>query len=288
MLFVNSTELIILLVVCAVAAACFVAAVVLLVWTVRNQRRKQRGNRELVEIVADCKDVKSEFSFGEEFSCEGLLVNAVYNRNPKSEALSLFDVLTEEELVRLTEAGAASGLYVIKPNMEETGRTNVIVRYKDKATYYAITIAEPAQESTQEPVQEPHEEPAQEVIVQRREPIAPEEESYEGVLRYNKSFMAKYIKRRRKKQIYGAKKRDALLQKGKGPHKLEARNFPFGQRSSCTPRLSGQHSLHLSPPQRRRLHRQQVQGRGRFGDNCVCGYSLHVSVKKRQAHPLCL
>ncbi len=257
MLFTNLTELIVLLVVCAIAAACFVAAIVLLIWAVRNQKRKQKGARELIELVADCNAVKSEFTLGEEFTCDGLIVNALYNRRPKSEVLTQFDVLTEDEYERLTGADAANGLCVIKPNMADAGRAIVIIKYKGKATYYSIMVAESAQEPIEEVPQEPvqeeivqeepvreevsqeepapeepqdepaeeepaqeeilsaetsaEEEPVQEIIVRKREPIVIEEESYEGVLRYNKSFTAKYIQSRDEiKNWYTALKNELL------------------------------------------------------------------------------
>lgn len=278
MLFVNSTELIVLLVVCAVAAACFVAAIVLLIWTVSNQRRKQKGARELVEIAADCNAVKREFAFGEEFTCDGLIVNAFYSRKPKTEILTQFDVLTEEEFAHLTEVGAVNGLYVIKPNMAEAGRAVVIVRYKGNATYYAITVAEPAQEPIEEPAEvpvqeeivqeepvqeEPQEEPAeevaeepaeepvfeepqeepvqeeppvreeetQEIIVRRREPIVIEEESYEGVLRYDKSFTARYIQSSDEIKIWYTTLKNELLsyKKVKARMSWKRETFFFGR-----------------------------------------------------------
>lgn len=236
MLFTNSTELVVLLVVCAIAAVCFVAAVVLLVWIVNNQRRKQKPVRELTGISVDANAAKREFALGEKFTCDGLIVNAEYNLVPTTQPLD-FKVVTADDLTRLVEAGATNECYVIKPNTEKAGNDIVIIKYMDKATSYAITIAEPANVPAQELVQEPQEEPVQkeivqeepvqeevspaeelaqepvreepaqeepqeeldqeepvpEVIVQRREPIVIEEESYEGVLRYDKSFTAKYI-----------------------------------------------------------------------------------------------
>ncbi len=221
MLFVNSTELIILLAVCAVAAACFIAAVALLIVNVSNQKRKQKPERELTDIVVDCNSAKREFVAGEEFTCEGLTVNALYNLKPKTEPLTQLDVFTEEEFARLAETGASNGLCVIKPNMEISGKSIVIVRYKGKATYYAITIAEPAQEPVQEPAQEAQEEPVREEVVQA-EPVREEtaqneipqneppivqavaaeatpeeqelnEDDFDGILRYDRSFTAKLI-----------------------------------------------------------------------------------------------
>ncbi len=203
MLFIDQTELVILLAVCTVAAACFIAAISLSVWIIVNRRRK-KSVRELAEISIDADAAKRVFTIGEEFNCEGLIVNAVYNLKPTTEQLS-FEVITADYFSRLSEAGVADGCYVVKPDMSKEGNDIVIIKYRDKATYYEISVVEPEQEPVQEepvqeePVQEEpeqvpmQEEPAQEIIVRRHEPIVIEEESYESVLRYNKSFMAKYI-----------------------------------------------------------------------------------------------
>lgn len=189
MLFTNSTEFIILLVVCAVAAACFVAALVLLIWTVNKQRRKQNPVRELTGISVDVTAAKREFALGEEFTCDGISINAEYNLEPTAETLTQYDVLTEEELTRLTAAGTANGLYVIKPDLTEAGRAIVIIKYKDRATFYPVSVAEPVAK----PAQEAEEEPAPVALVPVPAPPVIAEESFEGVLRYNKSFTAKYI-----------------------------------------------------------------------------------------------
>ncbi len=192
MLFTNSTEFIILLVVCAVAAACFVAALVLLIWTVNKQRRKQNPVRELTGISVDVTAAKREFALGEEFTCDGISINAEYNLEPTAETLTQYDVLTEEELTRLTAAGTANGLYVIKPDLTEAGRAIVIIKYKDRATFYPVSVAEPEAKPAQEAEEEPA--PAKTVaLVPVPEPPVIAEESFEGVLRYNKSFTAKYI-----------------------------------------------------------------------------------------------
>lgn len=224
MLFTNLTELVVLLVVCSIAAVCFVAAVVLLVMTVRSQKRVQGPVRTLTGIAVDAAAAKREFAIGEEFTCEGLIVTAEYNIAPTSEPLTA-EAVTADDLARITEAGAATGCYVIKPDLTKAGDDIVIVKYRDKATYYSITVAEPAEEPA--PVEEPaepapvepkteeitQEEPEKEEVLPAEEPereeVAPEEElaapivpakdeaveeeQAEGVLRYERTFLARYI-----------------------------------------------------------------------------------------------
>lgn len=261
MLFTNVTELIVLLIVCAVAAVCFVAALVLLIWALRNQKRKQKGERELMGIEADATAAKREFAVGEEFSCDGLIVNAEYNLDPTTQPLD-FKVVTADELARIVEAGTTIDCYVIKPNTEKAGDDIVIIKYMDKATCYAITVADPSNAPVQEPIQEepvqeelveeepaqeevlpvdepveevveepieepiaesveevveeesqeePIEEEPQEIIVKKREPIVIEEESFEGVLRYDKSFTAKYIQSRDEVKMWYTTLKNELL-----------------------------------------------------------------------------
>lgn len=84
----------------------------------------------------------------------------------------------------------------------------VLHRKKPDEAQQEVAAEEPVQEepAQEEPVQEEvlpaeppvqeepvWEEPAQEIIVNKREPIVIEEESYDGVLRYDKSFTARYI-----------------------------------------------------------------------------------------------
>lgn len=166
MLFVDQTELIILLVVCAIAAGCFIATVALTVWVMINRQRGQKAKRELTGISVDAAAAKQTFAAGEEFTCEGLIVNAAYNMEPTEEALTKFDVLTEAEFAHLAAAGAANGLYVIKPDMAEEGKDLVIIRYRDRAAYYPITVSAPIRE-----VQTP----AEEVQAEQTEPEAIEE-----------------------------------------------------------------------------------------------------------------
>ncbi len=230
MLFIDQTELVILLTVCTVAAACFIAAISLFLWAIIN-RRRQKSVREIAEISVDANAVKREFTVGEEFTCDGLIVNAVYNIKPKTEQL-LFEVITSDYCSRLSEAGTLDGCYVIKPDMSKGGKDIVIVKYKDKAAYYEISIVEPVQEPVQEeiaqeePVQEEAlqeepqaepaapsvlEEPAQEIVVQRQEPIIIEEESYESVLRYDRSFMARYIQSSDEIKLWYTKLKNEML-----------------------------------------------------------------------------
>ncbi len=237
MLFVNQTELIILIVVCAIAAACFFAAITLSVWIMINRQRKQKPARELTGISVDATAAKQIFAPGEEFTCEGLIVNAAYNIEPTTETLTHFEVLTEEEFMHLTVAGAANGFCVIKPNMAEAGKPIVIIRYKDKATHYTVTVepaeeeqtpAEEAQADVQAEQLDAEEAPAEEAQQPVTEEISDEAEAVAIVpaqtptqasaaifvgsgVRYDKSFTAKLIQARDEVKSWYAMLKNELL-----------------------------------------------------------------------------
>lgn len=192
MLFVNQIEQIILCVVCVVAVACLIESVALAVWMTVNHKRKQKPERELVELNADAAAAKREFVLGEEFTCEGLTVNAIYNLEPTKKPLAA-EVISADEFKRLTEAGSPNGCYIVKPNMKKAGNDIVIVKYKDKATYYPISVSEPVQEEVLQSKPSVQDEPKGEPLVHNPEPAVIEEESNESVLRYDKSFTAKFI-----------------------------------------------------------------------------------------------
>ena len=181
-----------------------------------QQPKADEVPREMVGLTLDLGVVQREFEVGDEFNCDGLVVHAEYNLAPTNESITSYSVVDSDL------GPDAQGCYVVKPNLNEVGKVSVLVRYNDKTAIYPVSVAEPANVPVHEPVQETREEsvqeevspadepaeepvqeepqekpdleePAPEVLVQRREPIVIEEESYEGVLHYDKSFTARYI-----------------------------------------------------------------------------------------------
>ncbi len=122
--------------------------------------------RELVGITLDTEVVRREFTVGDEFECNGLVVTANYSAEPFSEHVEDYEV--------------------IAPDMSEEGKPFVTVVYKEKTAVYAVNVSLPAPEPT---VIE--EQP--DVIYVKAEPVVVEEESFRGTLRYNKSFTARLI-----------------------------------------------------------------------------------------------
>ncbi|MCH5179842.1 MAG: hypothetical protein J1F32_01335 [Erysipelotrichales bacterium] len=118
--------------------------------------------RVLLGLSVNTDNVKKEYTAGEEFCAEGLVVTAHYNLEP----------LTEE----VTD-------YAIEPvDMAQVGMPVVVVKHAEKSVGFQITINPIVVEEQPE------------VIHIKQEPVVITEESYEGgKLRYNRSFTARYI-----------------------------------------------------------------------------------------------
>ncbi|MCH5156802.1 MAG: hypothetical protein J1G02_02865 [Clostridiales bacterium] len=159
-------------------------------------RRRQSEVRRLSGIVLDTVSVRREFTVGDEFECDGLVVQAIYNLEPTSENIVDYVVLTEEELNHIKSQDNLNGCYVVKPDMNEAGKKTITVVYQDKISCYSIAIAEPVEESVAQPVEEPTVASVVTPVVEEHIvsiPVVYEEESFEGRMHYDKSFSARLI-----------------------------------------------------------------------------------------------
>ena len=144
-------------------------------------------HRTLTGISLDTGIVKRTFELGEDFSCDGLLVNANYNLEPTTQTILGFTVLDSAEYDKLEKKNKLNGCYVLKPNLNKVGIEIVAVKYENKTAIYTINVSEPKKE-------EPKAEPAEPYKPQVVETILIGEESVEaGRLRYDKSFEARLI-----------------------------------------------------------------------------------------------
>lgn len=107
---------------------------------VRNRRKSEV--RKLVGITLDTAVVQREFTVGDKFNCDGLVVQAAYNLDPTSDNIVDFVVLTEEKLEAAKSNGALNGCYVVKPAMNEVGKKNITVVYQNQTAVYSIAINE--------------------------------------------------------------------------------------------------------------------------------------------------
>ena len=160
--------------------------------------------RELTGVTLDPSIVSREFNAGDEFNCDGLVVRAEYSMEPTYENIVDYTVVDYDTYVRLEKKKKLNGVYVIKPQMDKAGIKVVTVRYEGQSTVYTISVNE-QEEPTPEPIVEESTPVAEEIaeentaFEQQEQPATAElpivdEESVEaGILRYDKSFLARLI-----------------------------------------------------------------------------------------------
>lgn len=173
---------------------------------------KRVDKRHLIGITLDTYNVKRKFETGEEFECIGLIVNAEYNVEPTSEGIINYEIVSAEELEEVKSKGELQGCYVVKPSLDTPGKKAVSVILKEKVAVYTIAVTgeaiQPVVEelAVEEPVAEEPvvEQPVvEEVVATEVEPVVEEveplpiipivEDSFDGRLRYDKSFTARVI-----------------------------------------------------------------------------------------------
>ena len=182
--------------------------------------------RELLNITLDTGVVQREFAVGEEFNCDGLLVNGNFSLAPTLETYADCTVVDSVSFDQVLHADV-NGVYVCEPDTSTAGRKVVRVCLNKHIALYTIVVRAiekrpdaqteqqgqpvvvervvekivevpvekvvevPTAQSTQpaQPAPQPVAEPQQTV----ESPIVIEEESYEATLRYDKSFTARLI-----------------------------------------------------------------------------------------------
>lgn len=154
-------------------------------------------DRDLVGISIDVRVVQREFTVGDEFNCEGILINADFNIDPLHESIVEYSVVDPELFNRIASANEIAGCYVIKPDLTVAGKQTVTVRYEKFTAYYTIAVEEPVVEVVEEPVvaavAEPVVEQPVETVVVEPQVLIYEEDSADNRLRYDRSFTARLI-----------------------------------------------------------------------------------------------
>lgn len=214
------------------------------------QEAEPTVQRVLTGISLDLTVVQREFKAGDEFDCKGLVVNSEYNLAPTLETVIDYNIIDDERYVRLKRRGAPPAVYVIKPYMYTVGVKVVTVKLEDYSVDYAITVEKraskhKAKQTTEQIVEEPIEpvvevvyeptvvesdvvvdEPIEEEItvpestqtpttVLQRDLRIVEEEAFEAILRYDRSFLARLIQSEDElKHWYTDIKNDILSYKG--------------------------------------------------------------------------
>ncbi|MCH5156898.1 MAG: bacterial Ig-like domain-containing protein [Clostridiales bacterium] len=103
---------------------------------------KTEAERELTGISLDLGVVQREFTVGDKFGCDGLVINAEYNVSPTQETLVDYTLIEEETYERLTKKDKAHGVYVIKPTLYIVGKKVVTVKYGGQTAAYTISVNE--------------------------------------------------------------------------------------------------------------------------------------------------
>lgn len=112
-----------------------------------QQPKAEEVKRELTGLTLDLGVVQREFTVGDEFNCEGLVIHAEYNTAPTTETVSYYTVVDEEP------DASAQGCYVIKPDLSQAGKVTVGVRFNTVSTLYTISVEEPAPAVEEQPVE---------------------------------------------------------------------------------------------------------------------------------------
>lgn len=155
--------------------------------------------RELLYISLNTDSVQKEFTVGDSLNHDGLIVTATFNTEPLTEEITDYTVLS--------------------PDMDKEGNPTVTVAYQDRVVGYQITITHapetetpvaetitpvaetdttvPETDTTVPEMETPVSQPeitVSQLEIHEIEPIVIAEESVEaGILRYNKSFTARFI-----------------------------------------------------------------------------------------------
>ena len=168
--------------------------------------------RVLLGISLDIGVVQREFTAGDKFGCNGMIVRASYNVEPLVETIVSYSVVDQDVYERLSVTDVKV-CYVLRPDLSEPGIKFVSVKYLDQTAIYTVSVKEPVieEEPQPAPVVVEQKEPEKEivyvekvvekvvevekpVVVEQPNTIIIEEESAEaGTLRYDRSFMARYI-----------------------------------------------------------------------------------------------
>ena len=132
---------------------------------------KGEEKRELTGISLDLGVVQREFRPGEEFTCEGLVVNGEYNTSPTMESYVDYTLIDNDTYTRLEKRDKLQGgVYVIKPNMYTLGIKIVTVKYEGMTVAYTISVGEHEAETVEPVVQAEAVAEAAPVVEEQAEP----------------------------------------------------------------------------------------------------------------------
>ena len=164
--------------------------------------------RTLTGVSVETGIVQRYFTVGEEFNCDGLLVNTFYNTEPMVQPVLGHTIVDDNEYKELNDVQKLIGAYVMRPDLSRAGVKAVVVRYGNRQTVYTISVKPPVivevpvkveqpepvvvEKVVEKIVEVPVVQPAPEPVVVEK--VVINEEAYDaGRLRYDKSFEARLI-----------------------------------------------------------------------------------------------
>ena len=109
------------------------------------------AERTMTGITLDVGVVTREFNVGDSFECDGLLVNASYDKAPLQETITDFNVV-DQATFNQAMSGMISGVYVCRPELSKAGKLAVRVCYNKQMAIYTISVKEKPVEKVAEPV----------------------------------------------------------------------------------------------------------------------------------------
>ena len=132
---------------------------------------EKSAERMMTGITLDVGIVQREFSVGDSFDCDGLLVNATYDKAPLQETIADYTVV-DQATFNQALAGVMPGVYVCSPDINKVGKMAVRVCYNKQLAIYTISIKEKLVEKAAEPVVQPVAQPVAEQPTTPREMIS--------------------------------------------------------------------------------------------------------------------
>ena len=110
--------------------------------------------RMLTGVGVELGIVQRYFTVGEEFNCDGILVNTYYNTEPMVHPVIAYSIVDEKEYKKLADVQKLIGAYVIRPDLSKEGTKVVVVKYGNRSTVYTISVKQPVAAVEQPVVQQ--------------------------------------------------------------------------------------------------------------------------------------
>ena len=142
--------------------------------------------RELTSVTLDTVVVQRDFTVGDEFNCDGLLINANYNLAPTLETFADFSVVDFKSFNQIMHEDVA-GVYVCEPDLSSAGKRVVRVCLNKRIALYIITVhdvdeAKPEVKPAVKPEPQPAPQPAPEPVVVEKVVEVPVEKIVEKIV----------------------------------------------------------------------------------------------------------